>query len=319
MNSVHGTDKPMRNFLVLVLATALMVVGGSAQQNPSTSTGQTIVPPGQPQASAATGQGTTSTMSQPGTPAQEGTPDPLLDVPPLPKTQVTLVGGTVTRIDRVRNRLTVEPFGGKKMKLSFDERTHIFRDGVETTQLGIRKGDRVYVDTQLDGSRIFARNIRVESKAGPADARGQIVSFDQKRGTMVVRDDLSSQPVTFRVGSSTAVRGKGQSFADLVPGSLVSVRFAAGAGDRGVAQEINISARPGETFTFAGKVTHLDLSSGILAVQNGTDGRTYEIRFDPNSLNAQNLAIGSDVAITAEFDGSSYKARNITVNQAKAQ
>ena len=39
------------------------------------------------------------------------------------------------------------------MKKAYDKRTHVYRDGVETTQLGIRKGDRAYVDTMLDGHR----------------------------------------------------------------------------------------------------------------------------------------------------------------------
>ena len=87
--------------------------------------------------------------------------DPLLDVPPLPKGKATLVGGRVGKIDPIRNRITVEPFGGgDKMKVFFDERTHIYRDGTETTQANIHKGDRVYVDTLLDGPRVFARNIR---------------------------------------------------------------------------------------------------------------------------------------------------------------
>src|SRR5512142_1235305 len=68
--------------------------------------------------------------------------DPLFDVPPLPEGKVSLVGGTVAKVDRVRNKLAVNVFGGGKMEISFDERSHIYRDGVETTQLGIRKGDR---------------------------------------------------------------------------------------------------------------------------------------------------------------------------------
>src|SRR5205085_9972973 len=84
--------------------------------------------------------------------------DPLLDVPPLPKGKVTLVGGNVLKIDPIRNRLQVQPFGAKdKMKISFDERTRVFRDGRETTQASIRKGDRVYLDTMLVGPQVFAR------------------------------------------------------------------------------------------------------------------------------------------------------------------
>lgn len=290
----------MRNLKILIFLLAF-AVAACAQQNTAPSSSMAAPP------NAATAPGTNA--------AQDSSPDPLLDVPPLPNSKVTLVGGIVTGIDRVRNKISVEAFGGKKMKMFFDERSHIYRDGVETTQLGIRKGDRVYVDTQLDGSQIFARNIRVENTAGPADARGQIVSVDAKRGTVVVRDELSSQPVTFRVDSKTTVKGKGTSMADLTPGSLVTLRFSPDHG--GVAQEINIAAKPGETFTFAGKVTHLDVSRGMIAIQNATDGRTYDVRFDPGSVDTNGLIVGADVAITATFDGSGYSTRAINLVQAR--
>jgi len=81
--------------------------------------------------------------------------DPLLDTPPLPKGKVTLIGGTVTGLDQIKNRITLQPFAGKKLNVFFDDRTHVYRDGIETTQLGIHKGDRVYVDTMLDKTRVF--------------------------------------------------------------------------------------------------------------------------------------------------------------------
>ncbi|HYH00715.1 MAG TPA: hypothetical protein VD837_16400 [Terriglobales bacterium] len=249
--------------------------------------------------------------------AQQSPPDPLLDVPPLPNTQVTLVGGIVTGIDRVKNKITVEAFGGKKMKMFFDERSHIYRDGVETTQLGIKKGDRVYVDTQLDGSEIFARNIRVQNTTGPADARGQLVSYNAKRGTIVLRDELSAQPVTFLVDSKTTVAGKGNSMADLAPGSLVTIQFSPESPDGGKVEQIVIAARPGETFTFAGNVTHLDLSRGIIAIKNQSDGKTYDVEFDPRIVNAEGLLVGAEVTISATFDGSAYTTRNINVVQAR--
>jgi hypothetical protein len=256
------------------------------------------------------------------TPGQSGTAveneaDPLLDLPPLPNTQVTLVGGKVTGIDRVRDKVTVQAFGGKKMKIAFDERTHIYRDGVETTQLGIRKGDRVYVDTQLVGSSVFARNIRVENKSAPADAQGQIVSYDASRGTMVLRDSLSSEPVTFRVAPSTVVSGKANSVGELREGALVKVKFAPDSAKSGVAEEITVTARPGETFTFAGRVTYLDMRSGTLAVLNQSDHKSYEIHFDPMRGNLDTLSVGSEVAINAVFDGKQYSASNLEVKPAK--
>src|SRR6185437_15819367 len=68
--------------------------------------------------------------------------DPILDPPPFPSGGTTLVGGTIRDVDRIRNRLVVNVFGGGRWKVSFDERTHIFRNGAETTQLALKKGER---------------------------------------------------------------------------------------------------------------------------------------------------------------------------------
>ncbi|HWG86828.1 MAG TPA: hypothetical protein VN679_03520, partial [Candidatus Acidoferrales bacterium] len=102
--------------------------------------------------------------------------DPILDPPPFPSGGTTLVGGTIRDVDRIRNRMVVNVFGGGRWKVSFDERTHIFRNGAETTQLALKKGERVYVDTMLDPTNhdILARNIRVGVATPPADASGQI-------------------------------------------------------------------------------------------------------------------------------------------------
>src|SRR5262249_51616637 len=164
---------------LLFVLTLWLAVAAAAQTTPSSGT----KPPSQSQPAAnqpATNPSSGNTAPQQSKPAanqadrdadSSNIGDPLLDVPPLPKGNVTVVGGTVEKVDQIRNKMVVEPFGGgDKLKVTFDERTHIFRDGTETTQMGIHKGDRVYVDTMLDGARVFARNIRVQSQVGAADA-----------------------------------------------------------------------------------------------------------------------------------------------------
>ena len=245
-------------------------------------------------------------------------PDPLLDPPPLPKGKVTLVGGTVKSVDRIRNRVVIQPFGGGTMKMNFDERTHIYRDGVETTQLGIHKGDRVYVDTMFDGSAVFARNIRVRSNSQPAHAEGQVVSFDEQSGMLVLRDRLTSQPVSLRASGNTVVTvgGKAGTIADLKPGSIVTVRFSPYRANSGSATEIAIAAVPGTVFTFSGKVTNLDLRSGVISVENRTDDKTYDINFNITQVAQRDaLSIGSDVTVQAVFQGDGYLAQSVTVDQ----
>lgn len=260
-----------------------------------------------------------STGSQPAAqPMQANDPnDPLFGVPPLPQGKVSLVGGTVAKLDRVRDKISVNVFGkGGRMDFRWDERTHIYRDGVETTERGIQKGDRVYIDTMRDGPYILARNIRIVTQLGPTDARGQLLSYNPKTGYMAVRDTLSGQPVSFRVTNKTAVKGRdgNASAVDLIPGSLVAVRFAPDQKNRGVAQEVSLIAVPGTNFLFAGKVTHLDMHTGVLSLANRTDNNTYDIQFDPTMNGADSLQIGADVTINADFTGRGYRAKDITVN-----
>jgi hypothetical protein len=251
-----------------------------------------------------------------------GAADPLLDTPPLPKGKPTLIGGIAVKVDRVRSRVTVEPYGAKnKMPVFIDERSHIYRNGVETTIASIKKGDRVYFDTMLDGARIFAKNVRVVSETGAAEVRGQITSYDARRGTIELQDALSSRPVTFRISNTTQVRvnGKAASVGDLAKGALVDVVFAPDKANRGIATEVTLLARPGVSYTFAGKITNVNLRDGTVSVENQTDGKVYDIEFDTHSKSERGgLRAGNEVSIVATFDGENYKATRVTVTEAEA-
>ena len=245
-----------------------------------------------------------------------GTGEPILPAPPMPKSTTTLVGGTVDGVDHVRDRVSLRPFGGKKMVVHFDERTHIYRDGVETTQLAIHKGDRVYVDTMSDGSQVLARNIRVITQVNAADARGQVLA--NSGNEISIRDELSGQPVGLTADGNTHVvlHGKQITIAEVAPGSLVSVQFAPDAADRGIAREIRVLASPGEVYTFAGRVTNLDLSVGQISIANQSDNKTYDISV-VRPLLPGNLMVGSDVVVKAMFDGKEYRANSVNVTQAR--
>ncbi len=270
----------------------------------------------------APGASTTATAAAPArTAANNGEIDPFLETPPLPSTQITLIGGTVKSIDRIRNRLTVEPFQAKPMKLFFDERSHIYRDGVETTMMGIHKGDRVYVDTQLDRPHVFARNIHVVTTTMAADARGQIISIHENE--MSVQDDLSGQPVNFRIDPQTVVKRQNAagSRADLAAGSIVAIRFAAGP-RHDLAKEIAVLASPGQTFKFYGEITFLDLSRGLMALHNQADDKTYELKFDPAALpqlERNSLHVGLLLSVDAAFTGKGYKAEQISMAGSQPQ
>jgi len=300
---------------------ALLIVGTTLpaqNSSPETSNAERKLPGASEQPAATPAPATPETSSRQTKTSEAGvvdSHDPLLDVPPPLKGKATLIGGTVAKIDRVRNIVTVRPYGGGAMKVYFDERSHIYRDGAETTPIGIRKGDRVYLDTMLDGPRVIAKNIRVDTQAQAAEAHGQLLAYSPGDGRVELRDELSSHPLSFLVTRETRIK-RGEepgSYADLLPGALVDVKFAPGGADQGVAREITVVAKPGSTFIFAGKITHLDLRSGLLAIDNHTDDKTYEIQFDPRNTSTNNLGVGAEVTVDALFDGSRYMARSVTV------
>jgi hypothetical protein len=262
-----------------------------------------------------------TTLSQNSAKADDNPYDPLLEPPPLPKGRTTLIGGRATSVDHVRNRLTVQPFGGgRKLKVFVDERSHIYRNGVETTVLGIHKGDRVYVDTMLDGDKVFARNVRVLTQTGLAEVRGQVISADPQKGTISVRDQLSAHPVTFAVGGATRYSSsKGAATSgDVQPGSLIDVQFAPRRDNRDVADEVVVLAKPGENYIFSGVVTIVDMRTRSFFVDNQSDDQTYEVHFGPNAVSdTRALKVGSEVTARTTFDGKQYTASNVRIEDAK--
>jgi hypothetical protein len=240
------------------------------------------------------------------------------DLPALSPKNTVLVGGTIRKLDRVRDVLTVDVFGGGKMTIAFDTRTHIFQDGAPASASELGKGDRVYVDTILNDSTVFARSIRLKSNASDGISQGVVVSYNGRNGELLVRDALSPQPLKLHVTPQTRLmdraRAASTTAAELVPGTLVALKF--GTQDNyDIASEINILALPGANFTFAGRVTGLDLRSGLLVITNATDGKTYDIYLDSAAIAVSDkLQMASDVTVLTRFDGTRYVASSLTVN-----
>ena len=241
--------------------------------------------------------------------------DPLLDLPPLPHGKVSLLGGTITRLDRVQDHLTIQPFGGKqKINVAFDVRTRFFRDSQPATQRDLKVGERVYLDTMLNGTAIFAKSIWIDSNAAGGSGRGQIIAYEPQNGVLTLHDELSAQPVKFRLGPNTVVRqgAETRSLADLRAGALVSLSFGPEQGRAGMVREISILAQPGTQFSFFGRITYMDLSRKLIAVANESDNTTYEIylgSLPPGGF--RDVRQGAEVTVSAVFDGKHYVARNV--------
>ncbi len=242
--------------------------------------------------------------------------DPLLDLPPLPQGILTLIGGTVAKVDPITDRLELRDFGGGKMNIAFDLRTKILRNGTPAAVKDIQPGHRVYVDTMLKGDQVFAKTIRLETGADQGDARGQVVAVDAGRGILKLHEEVAPEPFSFRLTHDTAVlmNGRRVTASDVLPGALVTVNFT-GGGDQSVAHEVRVLANPGENFTFAGKITFFDLRLKRLAIANQNDNQTYDIATD-NLLPSQlrSLKVGADAIVKAVFNGKNYEAHSLEIN-----
>ncbi len=235
-------------------------------------------------------------------------PDPLLDLPRLKQNRASLIGGTVENIDRLRDRFTLHPFGRGKLTIVFDPRTQFVRGEKPAGAEDMHAGDRVYVETVLDGTAVFAKTIHVFTGAALGTTVGQIIAYDTGQGTLSIRDRLSSRPVHFRVTSHTIVTGAG-----VGPGALVQVVFLGGKGPA-LVSEILVMAAPGSVFTFSGRITFLDFASHELVLANTVDDNRYEIQFNPAAVEAdanEHLQEGASVTIAARFNGQRYVAESV--------
>jgi hypothetical protein len=245
--------------------------------------------------------------------------DPLLDLPPLPHNQVTLIGGTVVRLDEVMNRMVVEPFGSKqKLNVALDTRTHFYQNGKPVGERDMKQGQRVYLDTMLNGSKVFAKTIWIQTSVDSGIGQGQILEFDSRRQILTVRDALSTQPLKMHLSSATRIRKGDQpgSPEDLAEGSLVALSF----GPQRELYEVNLLATPGATFTFAGPVTYLDMSQKMIAIDNRSDRKKYDVHVSAIPENVlRQVREGSDVDVSAVFDGNRYDARSVRLSNAAKQ
>lgn len=309
-----------------VLALGAMSLAQATSQSSGSSTPNPNAPqasePSTPARQTKSGDQNGQSSSNPDAERERSGADPLLDLPPLPNNPATLVGGVVARLDRIRDRMALRPFGGGDMTIAFDSRTKIYRNGEPGTMHDIKPGSRVYVDTMLNGDQVFARSIRVQTGAGQGEARGQVLAYDRKHNVLTLREQVAPQPIKLRVSQQTAVQvnGKPASIAELQPGSLVAIRFESGNDKRDMAREIRVLATPGASFTFAGTVTFLDLRARRMAMDNRTDGENYEILIKsvPASM-LRNLRVGSDATVKAVFDGQNYQARELEVTSPAAK
>lgn len=243
-------------------------------------------------------------------------------LPPMPGGKSTVIGGEIRNVDPVRDQFTVKVFGGQSIKILFDERTQVYRDGERIPLLDLRPADHASIETTLDGATIFALRIHMLSQLPEGEWRGQVISYNPQIGELIIDVGLSHKPITLRVPAGIPMVRVGQDDSSeqqrgpmsLAPGSVVNVKFRGHGGDHGVATRVDILARPGSTFVFSGNLSFLDLHSGRFVIVDPHNSQTHQILFNPSLfLVSRELHEGLAVKVTTTFDGSGYVANTIAI------
>jgi|CZKL01.1.fsa_nt_gi hypothetical protein len=254
----------------------------------------------------------------------EDAPTEALTLPAAPRGKSTVMGGEIKSVDPVLDQITLKAYGERPIKIFFDERTQVFRDGNKINLTDLGPAEHASVQTVLDGTTVFALSVHILSKSPEGDYQGRVISFNSGTGELAMSGVLSNQPMKIHVASNTSITRQGQSaFAsapsgqsDLVPGALISVKFESKQG-KGVASQIAVLATPGATFVFSGNITSFDMHSGLLVLVDPRDEKTYTINFDPARFPiSQKFHSGLHLRVAANFGGNRYTASEITETQA---
>ncbi len=243
-------------------------------------------------------------------------------MPGAPQGRSTVIGGVIRDVDPLQDEMSLKVYGGHPMNILFDERTKVYRDGVQAPLSDLHPQEHASVETVLDGDSIFALSVHMLTHSPQGDCQGQVLGFDPRDGDLTVRNSLSGQPVHLRVPGNTPIERVGPpSFtsaslgrSDLMHGALLSIQFEADNQGGGVASHIAVLATPGAAFQFAGDVTYLDMHAAELAIRDSQDQKNYTIYFDPARFpQSSQLQVGSHVIMSASFDGRHYVANTLTV------
>jgi hypothetical protein len=232
------------------------------------------------------------------------------------------MGGEIRDVDPVLDRFTLRAYGQKPMKILFDERTQVFRDGKRIPLRELRSSEHASIQTTLDGAAVFALSIHILSQSTPGDYEGEVLSFNPASGELTVGVAAGGEPFKLVVSRDTTFAREGQGVfssgpsgpSDLQKGTLVSIKFDTDNNGHGVASRIAVLATPGSRFVFSGNVTGIDMHTGVLALVDPRDNLSYQVSFDSASIPiVQSVHSGQRVRVTAEYDGTHYLAREIMV------
>ena len=227
--------------------------------------------------------------------------------------KVGLVRGTLKLMDPIHDQLVIHAFGGGDIRIAFDPRTQfVLSENTRTRLTSIPAGSVVSVDTVIENGKLFALSVRT-TRSNAAELNGQVVRYDTVRSQLTLRDPVSPENVSLRVTPATTVVNRGQRASPqaLSPGMLVRVSFSP---TQNAANNVEILAERGGSFTFKGRIVALDLRSRLVTLFNDSDQSVRELAI--GSLDTGSLGLlreDADVSIQAEFDGSRYNIRTVSL------
>lgn len=242
-------------------------------------------------------------------------------MPSMPKGKSTVIGGQITNLDPVLDQFTLRVFGQRPMKILFDERTEVYRNGEKISLHDLHSEAHASIQTILDGPNIFAISIHMLSDLPHGQCRGNVVEYNPETRELMIATSMSNEPVRLVLREDTPVVREGQAAfraggggeSDLISGALVTATFDASEKGRAVASRVIVLAKPGSDFAYSGKISSLDMHAGRIVLVDPRDQRSYEISFDPDRFPvSHNLHVGDELRVNASFDGTRYAAIEIT-------
>ena len=241
-------------------------------------------------------------------------------LPSMPQGKSTSLGGQITKLDPVLDQFTLRIADGPPIKIYFDERTQVYRNGVRMPLRDLRSEEHASVQTALEGANVFAISIHMLSDLPGGECSGNVLDYNPDTKELTVSSSMSAKPIRLLLRDDTKVGRQGQTafvaksagLSDLVSGALVAVSFEVSEKGRAVAHQVTVLAKPGSSFVFTGKLASLDMQAGQLTMIDPRDQKSYQVSFHPEQLPAsENLHVGDQVRVSASFDGKRYEAAEL--------
>ena len=132
-------------------------------------------------------------------------------LPAMPQGRSTILGGQIASVDPVLDQFTLRIFGERPMRILFDERTQVYRDGTRIPLRDLRSEEHASVQTTLEGPNVFAMSIHMLSDVPQGEAEGHVLNYNPETHELTLGSSLSREPIRLWLREDTPVVRQGQS------------------------------------------------------------------------------------------------------------